>query len=107
MAGSGRAKLLEAKTPAPDAERSRPRTPQDHLRGQCQFTSNSLDQWAYAHGVQIDFSRARKPTDNALIESFKGWFRAECVKESWFLSLEDAEEKIDARRTDYHERRTT
>ena len=69
------------------------------------FTSKALDQWAYANGVQLDFSRPGKPTDNALIESFNGRLRAECLNENWFLSLEDAEEKIEAWRTDYNERR--
>ncbi len=70
-----------------------------------EFTSKALDQWAYANGVQLDFSRPGKPTDNALIESFNGRLRAECLNENWFLSLEDAEEKIEAWRTEYNERR--
>ena len=70
-----------------------------------EFTSKALDQWAYAHGVQLDFSRPGKPTDNALIESFNGRLRAECLNENWFLSLEDAGEKIEAWRTDCDERR--
>lgn len=53
----------------------------------------------------LDFSRPGKPTDNALIESFNGRLRAECLNENWFLSLEDAEEKISAWRTDYNEQR--
>jgi putative transposase len=60
-----------------------------------EFTSKALDQWAYANGVALDFSRPGKPTDNALIESFNGRLRAECLNENWSLSLEDAEEKID------------
>ncbi len=34
-----------------------------------------LDQWAYLTGVEIDFSRPGKPTDNAYIESFNGRLR--------------------------------
>jgi putative transposase len=64
-----------------------------------------LDQWAYANSVQLDFSRPGKPTYNALIESFNGRLRAECLNEKWFLSLEDAEEKISTWRTDYNEHR--
>ena len=70
-----------------------------------EFTSRALDQWAYVNGVQLDFSRPGKPTDNAFIESFNGRLRAECLNENWFLSLEDAQEKISAWRTDYHEHR--
>ncbi len=51
-----------------------------------------LDQWAYLNGVEIDFSRPGKPTDNAYIESFNGRLRAECLNASWFLSLADARE---------------
>ena len=29
-----------------------------------------LDQWAYLNGVEIEFSRPGKPTDNAYIEAF-------------------------------------
>ena len=33
-----------------------------------EFTSKVLDRWAYANGVELDFSRPGKPTDNAFIE---------------------------------------
>ena len=55
-----------------------------------EFTSKRLDQWAYLNGVELDFSRPGKPTDNAMIEAFNARLRAECLNESWFLSLEDA-----------------
>ena len=55
-----------------------------------EFTSKRLDQWAYLNGVEMDFSRPGKPTDNAMIEAFNARLRAECLNESWFLSLEDA-----------------
>lgn len=85
------------------AERGLPKT--IRVDNGSEFTSKALDQWAYANGVQLDFSRPGKPTDNALIESFNGRRRAECLNENWFLSLEDADEKIEAWRTDYNERR--
>jgi putative transposase len=37
------------------------------------------DTWAYRAGVQIDFSRPGKPTDNAHVESFNGTLRAESL----------------------------
>ena len=40
-----------------------------------EFTSKVLDQWAYLNGVELDFIRPGKPTDNALIEAFNGRFR--------------------------------
>jgi len=42
-----------------------------------EFTSKVLDRWAYLNGVELDFIRPGKPTDNALIEAFNGRFREE------------------------------
>jgi len=56
-----------------------------------EFTSQIMDLWAYQNGVQIDFSRPGKPTDNAHVESFNGTFRAECLDAHWFTSLQAAE----------------
>ena len=70
-----------------------------------EFISKSLDLWAYWNGVKLDFSRPGKPTDNAFIESFNGKFREECLNQNWFLSLEDAQERVDAWRRDYNEER--
>ena len=70
-----------------------------------EFISKALDRWAYENGVTLDFSRPGKPTDNAFIESFNGSFRDECLNMHWFLSLDDAREKIEAWRIDYNEYR--
>jgi putative transposase len=70
-----------------------------------EFTSRVLDQWAYLRGVQLDFSRPGKPTDNAFIEAFNARLRQECLNESWFLSLDDAEEKVAAWRRHYNTER--
>ena len=70
-----------------------------------EFTSRRVDQWAYLNGVELDFSRPGKPMDNGLIEAFNGRLRQECLNESWFLSLEDAREKVDAWRLDYNRER--
>ena len=67
-----------------------------------EFASKKLDQWAYLHGVELDFSRPGKPTDNAVIEAFNGRLREECLNQSWFLSLEDAKEKINVWREEYN-----
>lgn len=61
-----------------------------------EFISKDLDRWAYENNVTLDFSRPGKPTDNPYIESFNGSFRDECLNINWFMSLEDAEEKVDA-----------
>lgn len=68
-----------------------------------EFISKALDQWAYEHQVTLDFSRPGKPTDNPHIESFNGSLRDECLNLHWFLSLDDAREKIEGWRVDYNE----
>jgi putative transposase len=67
-----------------------------------EFISKALDLWAYDNRVTLDFSRPGKPTDNPFIESFNGSFRDECLNAHWFLSLEDAREKIEAWRQEYN-----
>jgi len=67
-----------------------------------EFISRVLDKWAYDHGVTMDFSRPGKPMDNAMIESFNGSFRDECLNVNWFLSIEDAQEKIEKWRQEYN-----
>jgi putative transposase len=62
-----------------------------------------MDKWAYECGVELDFSRPGKPTDNAKVESFNGRLRQECLNAHWFLSLEDARRKIDEWRQYYNE----
>mgnify|MGYP003633389465 FL=1 len=70
-----------------------------------EFISKALDLWAYENDVTLDFSRPGKPTDNPFIESFNGSFRDECLNLNWFLSLDDAQQKIEAWRVDYNEYR--
>jgi putative transposase len=70
-----------------------------------EFISKRLDQWAYFNRIELDFIRPGKPTDNALIEAFNGRFRQECLNENWFMSLEDAREKVEAWRQDYNKNR--
>jgi putative transposase len=59
-----------------------------------EFVSRDLDIWAYQKGVVLDFSRPGKPTDNGFIESFNGKLRSECLNTHWFLSLDDARQKM-------------
>jgi putative transposase len=70
-----------------------------------EFISKELDLWAYTRGVELDFSRPGKPTDNAFIESLNGKFRAECLNVHWFLSLADARRKCELWRRDYNDHR--
>jgi putative transposase len=70
-----------------------------------EFISKDVDRWAYENNVTLDFSRPGKPTDNPFIESFNGSFRDECLNVNWFLSLEDAIQKIEAFKEEYNEYR--
>ena len=70
-----------------------------------EFSGRMLDLWAYHHGVQIDFSRPGKPTDNCFIETFNGSLRDECLNVHWFESMEEAKERIEVWRVDYNESR--
>ena len=70
-----------------------------------EFISRDLDLWAYQNNVTLDFSRPGKPTDNAFIEAFNSKLRSECLNAHWFLSMEDACEKIEKWRKHYNEER--
>lgn len=70
-----------------------------------EFISKDLDLWAWCNGVDLDFSRPGKPTDNAFVESFNGKVRAECIDQNWFLSLDDARSKCETYRREYNEER--
>jgi putative transposase len=70
-----------------------------------EFMSKALEAWAFYRGVQLDFTRPGKPTDNSHIESFNGRLRDECLNVHQFLSLADAQAKIEAWRQDYSQRR--
>lgn len=65
--------------------------------------AKALDFWAYENEVTLDFSRPGKPTDNPFIESFNGSFRDECPNLNWFLSLDDARERIETWCVNYNE----
>ena len=49
------------------------------------------------------FIEPGKPVQNAFSESFNGRFRDECLNESWFVSLRDSRETIEAWRLDYND----
>ncbi len=70
-----------------------------------EFISRALDAWAHRHGVQLEFSRPGKPTDNAFIEAFNSRFRDERLNLHWFDSLEEGQATIEAWRVDYNTER--
>ena len=70
-----------------------------------EFTSRALDHWAWSHGVQLDFSRPGKPTDNATIESFNASVRRECLSEHYFSTLVEAQVVLGLFRDEYNNHR--
>jgi putative transposase len=67
-----------------------------------EFTSQALDQWAHDRGILLDFIAPGKPVQNAFIESFNGRLRDECLNETWFVSLWDAQRTIASWRAEYN-----
>jgi putative transposase len=65
----------------------------------------TLDQWAYEHGVWLQFIEPGKPIQNAFIESFNSRLREECLNEHVFVSLDDARLKIEKGRIQYNRKR--
>ena len=67
--------------------------------------SQALEAWAFYRGIQLDFTRPGKPTDNSHIESFNGRLRDECLNVHQFFSLADARTKLETWRVDYNQQR--
>jgi putative transposase len=61
-----------------------------------EFAGKALDEWAYRHGVKLNFIRHGKPIENAFAESFIGRLRDEYLNENWFISLKDARDIIES-----------
>ena len=85
------------------AERGAPK--RIHCDNGSEFAGRLVDLWAYANGVVMEYSRPGKPTDNAIIESFHGTLRDECLHVHWFDDLTDAQKKLPAWRREYNETR--
>jgi putative transposase len=67
-----------------------------------EFTSRRFLSWARVRNVALDFIRPGKPVDNAVIESFNGKLRDECLNQQYFLNLADAQELIERWRLHYN-----
>jgi len=70
-----------------------------------ELRGRTLDQWAYEHGVRLQFIEPGKPIQNAHIESFNARLREECLNEHVFVSLDDARSKIENWRIQYNRER--
>ncbi len=65
-----------------------------------ELTSRRLDQWADERGIRLHFIEPGKPVQNAVLESFNGRLRDECLNQHWFLSLADARRIVEDWRID-------
>jgi putative transposase len=57
--------------------------------------------WRYAVNILVKYGATEPPP--ATLESFNGSFRDECLSLNWFLSLEDAREKIQVFKEEYND----
>jgi putative transposase len=67
-----------------------------------ELRSRALDQWAYEHGVVLDFIAPGKPTQNSFVESFNGKMRDELLNTRWWRALTEARAAIAEHREDYN-----
>lgn len=84
-------------------ERGRPKT--IRCDNGPEFAGRVLDQWAFYNRVELDFSRPATPTDNAFAESFNATVRKELLNASWFTSIAEARQRMEAWRKEYNEDR--
>ena len=70
-----------------------------------EFAGKVLDEWAYGHGLELDFIRPGKSVENGYIESFNGRLRDELLNTELFCTLAEAKEKLEAWRLDYNTHR--
>jgi transposase InsO family protein len=69
----------------------------EHLRSDNspEFTAKAIRYWLNRLGVKTLFIELSSPGGNGYIESFNRRFCHECLNENWFLSLDDAREKVE------------
>jgi putative transposase len=70
-----------------------------------EFASRHFQSWCEQRGIGVEFIEPGKPTQNAVIESFNGRFRDECLNANWFWSVWDARAKIAPWRWEYNQER--
>ena len=70
-----------------------------------EFTSRAYLAWSLERRIELVHIRPGKPIENALVESFNGRLREECLNTSWFRNLFDARRQIEAWRHRYNRAR--
>lgn len=67
-----------------------------------EFTSNAMLQWMEEKKINWQYIQPGKPYQNGSIESFNGKLRDECLNENWFLTIKEAQVRIEKWRQDYN-----
>lgn len=67
-----------------------------------EFTSRHLLGWCEEQKIQLTHIQPGRPMQNGRVESFNGRLRDECLNASWFDTLADAKQKIEAWRQEYN-----
>ena len=70
-----------------------------------EFVAREVRRWLGRASVRTLYIKKGSPWENGYVESFNGRLRAECLNENWFLSLDDAKQKVTAWRRHYNEDR--
>lgn len=70
-----------------------------------EFRSKAMAEFSLKNSVKLCFIPPGKPQQNAFVESLNGKFRAECLNQSEFLSLNLARDIINSWRKEYNNKR--
>ena len=70
-----------------------------------EFTGRAMLSWAHQRGILLAFIRPGKPTENAFVESFNGKLREQCLNLHWFLTIADAQHRLEAWRVFFNTER--
>ncbi len=85
------------------SQRGRPRT--IRCDNGPEFTSRHFLGWCEERQIRLLHIQPGRPMQNGRLESFHGRLRDECLNASWFLTLAEAQQKIEAWREDYNRER--
>ena len=67
-----------------------------------EFAGKAMEIWSHQAGAKLDFIRPGKPVGNGFVESFNGRLRDECLNVEVFLTVADAQRKLEQWRSDFN-----
>jgi putative transposase len=70
-----------------------------------EFTSRHFLGWCDEQQIRLVHIQPGRPMQNGRVESFNGRLRDECLNANWFVTLKEAQGKIEAWRQDYNDER--